>query len=81
MTEEASKVCIECQGEMVPIVIMDKVVWGGANPYRGAGPLEYHLPEDKQSFWTGKFPTGGIVQGFMCQACGRIALYAAKPEA
>jgi hypothetical protein len=42
--------------------------------------LEYRLPDDRRSFWSGKYPTAGSVQGFMCENCGRIALYGGPSE-
>jgi hypothetical protein len=65
---------------MSPIVIMDKMA-RGPTKYRYAGMLEYRLPEDRLSFWTGKYPTAGSVQAFMCQDCGRIALYGGASDA
>jgi hypothetical protein len=65
---------------MSPIVIIDKV---GMQYYSNATKqeMEYRQPDDKQSFWTGKFPTTGKVHGFMCGDCGRIALYGRAPDA
>ena len=79
MAEEATRTCIECQGEMCPIIIMDKDHYGNLGP--GPQGLEYRQPKDKRSFWTGKYPTAGLVQSFMCGACGRIALYGSAPDA
>lgn len=59
---------------MSPIVVMDKL--GRAYP----SSLEYRQPDDRLSFWTGKYPTAGPVNAFMCQACGRIALYGGKHD-
>jgi hypothetical protein len=28
---------------------------------------QYRLPEDRLSFWTGKYPTAGPVMAFMCE--------------
>jgi hypothetical protein len=64
---------------MSPIVIMD-VAPGGMAQRAAAGPLTYRLPDDSVSFWTGKYPTAGVVQGFMCAGCGRIALYGSKAD-
>lgn len=79
MADELSRTCIECQGVMSPIVVMDKFHPGpGRHLY--AGELEYRLPEDRLSFWTGKYPTAGYIQAFLCASCGRISLYAADTE-
>ena len=79
MKDEVSRKCVECQGRMAPIVVMDK-----SHPrptkHRYAGSLEYRRPDDRLSFWTGKYPTAGPVVAFMCEDCGRIALYGGKPE-
>jgi hypothetical protein len=64
---------------MSPIIVMDKT-----RPFptlhRHAASLEYRLPEDQLSFWTGLYPTAGEVMAYMCEGCGRIALYGRKPE-
>jgi hypothetical protein len=65
---------------MYPIIIMDKT-----NPmptdHRYTKRLEYRLPDDRLSFWTGKYPTAGVVRAFMCEGCGRIALYGGASDA
>ena len=80
MSDEVSRYCVECQGTMSPVVIIDKTEAG----HRHARELEYRQPDDKQSFWTGKFPSAGKVWAWMCGGCGRIALYgsaaAAEPD-
>lgn len=65
---------------MSPVVVMDKT-HPGPTKHRYTGSFEYRLPEDQLSFWTGKYPTAGPIQAFMCEGCGRIALYGGKPEA
>jgi hypothetical protein len=74
------RTCVECQGSMSPIVIMDLAP--GLARRAVAGSLTYRLPEDRVSFWTGQYPTTGVVRAFMCAGCARIALYgcAADPE-
>ena len=71
--------CVECQGAMSPIVIID--VAPGVASRAVAGLLTYRLPDDRVSFWSGKYSTQGVVQAYMCAACGRIALYGDKPNA
>ena len=73
------RTCVECQGSMSPIVIMD--IAPGLARRAVAGPLTYRLPDDCVSFWTGKYPTSGVVQAYICAGCGRIALYGDKPDA
>jgi hypothetical protein len=77
MADEA-RTCPECQGSMSPIIIMDKQP--GVTRYSAAGALEYRLPDDRISFWTGKYPTAGSVRAFMCGGCGRITLYGAETQ-
>ncbi len=78
MTNDASKTCVECQGAMSPIIVMDKDRYGNLGP--GPQTLEYRRPEDSRSFWSGKYPTAGPVRAFMCGGCGRIALYGGAPD-
>jgi hypothetical protein len=73
MPDEPKRVCIECQGVMTPIVVMDRDSFGTVT--HEPQPLAYRLPDDKRSFWTGQYATAGLVQSFMCQGCGRIAMY------
>jgi hypothetical protein len=77
MSSEISKKCIECQGPMAPIVVMDKDHYGVVGAPQ---ELEYRQPDDKRGFWTGKYSTAGLVRAFMCESCGRIALYGAMPN-
>jgi hypothetical protein len=65
---------------MSPIIIMDKSR-PGLTKHAYAGSLEYRLPDDRLSFWTGKYPTAGAVRAFMCEGCGRIALYGGELDA
>lgn len=76
MAEEAAKTCVECQGTMCPVVLMDKVHHAGTQR-----ELEYRLPDARPSFWMGKYPAAGTVRAFLCGGCGRIALYGAATEA
>ncbi len=80
MKDEGLRTCAECQGRMSPIIVMDKL-HVNSTKHRYTGSLEYRLPDDRLSFWTGKYPTAGTVAAFMCEGCGRIALYGGKPEA
>ena len=77
--DSEAKVCIECRGAMSPIIVMDKDRHGNFGP--GPQPIEYRLPEDSRSFWTGTYPTAGQVRAYMCSGCGRIALYGSAPDA
>jgi hypothetical protein len=76
MGDNVSKTCVECRGAMSPVVVMDKVHHTGT-----ARALEYRQPDDRPSFWTGRFPTAGQVRAFMCGGCGRIALYGSAADA
>lgn len=73
MGDNSPKVCSECDGTMQQIILMDRY----HSNNRFTQELEYRLPDDKRSFWTGKYPTGGNVQAFMCSDCGKINLYGA----
>lgn len=74
---DTDRVCQDCRGAMTPIVIMDKLHMMPTK-HRHTSTLEYRLPDDKLSFWTGKYPTAGEVHAFMCADCGHIALYGGK---
>lgn len=78
METESQRVCVECEGAMAPIIIMDKAP--GVARHYVSGQLEYRLPDDKVSFWTGRFPSTGVVRAYLCADCGRIALYGDRPE-
>jgi hypothetical protein len=78
MTEETSKPCVECEGSMSPIIIMDR--YHGAHEGHSQA-LRYRQPDDHLSFWTGKYPSAGVVRAFLCGDCGRIALYGGKTDA
>ena len=80
MTDKA-RTCTECQGAMSPVVIMDKNNHGNFVPSQQPQQLEYRQPDDRKGSWTGKYPSAGQVQAFMCEGCGRIALYGAPPDA
>ncbi len=80
MDDHDSRICIECQGTMAPVIVMDKL-HPGPTKHRHVGSLEYRLPDDRLSFWTGKFTTAGNVRAFMCAGCGRIGLYGEAPGA
>jgi hypothetical protein len=66
---------------MSSIVIMDKLHPMPSKHRWCVGSLEYRLPEDRLSFWTGKCPSAGDVRAFLCQECGSIALYGREPDA
>ncbi len=78
MADESSKTCVECQGSMSPVVIMDQD--HHRNTWSGPQSLRYRLPDDRRSFWTGTYPTAGQVRAFMCCGCGRIALYGSATD-
>ena len=58
MADDTSKTCIECQGTMSPIIVTH-TAYGFSN--MGAKQLDYHQPDDRRSFWTGKYPSAGQV--------------------
>jgi hypothetical protein len=65
--------CLECTGVMHEIKLIDR---GHGVSYAG---VDYTHPDAKVSFW-GKLPVAGNVKSFMCEACGRIALYGVAAE-
>ncbi len=70
MANDTDRRCPDCGGAMSPILIVDKTdISGGYH-----SPLQYTVPGEKQSFWTGKFPIKGTVGATMCGECGRILL-------
>jgi hypothetical protein len=69
MSEPQDRTCSDCDGNLQPIVVMDVGHQGHI------GQLMDRSFDDKRSFWTGRFPTGGPVQAFLCQDCGLIALF------
>ena len=79
MTDETTRTCVECQGAMSPIIVMDKDRCGSTGP--GPQSLTYRRPDDSRSFGTGKYPTEGTVLAFMCGDCGWITLYGGAPDA
>ena len=72
------RTCVECQGVMSPIIIMD--VAPSLSRRAVAETLSYRMPDDRVSFWTGKYPTAGVVQAYLCAGCDRIALYGQSPD-
>ena len=76
--ETKVRTCTDCQGTMSPIIIMD--IAPALTRRAVAGPLTYRLPDDRMNFWSGNYPTAGVVQAFMCSGCARIALYGRAPD-
>lgn len=68
MNDDTQQPCPDCGGAMSAIFVVDKTHVGGG--YHHA--LQYTVPGEKQSFWTGKFPIKGTVGAAMCGKCGRI---------
>jgi len=69
MSDQPARTCSDCDGELQAIVVMDVGHQGAV------GQLQYYSSGDKRSFWTGRFPTAGTVQAFLCQDCGLISLF------
>ena len=65
--------CPDCSGALIPIQIIDKLDPGFSGSH---GALEYAVGDAKQSKWRGRFPVEGRVHAYMCDACGRVLLYA-----
>ena len=79
MQDETTKTCMACQGAMTPVMVLDRDSYGLTR--QGTQVLAYRHPDDSQSFWTGKYPTAGIVRAYMCEGCGKIDLYGSAPDA
>jgi hypothetical protein len=73
MSDEATKKCVECEGVMSQVVVLDR-------NYKSVQQLAYRQMDDKVSFWTGSYATAGPVLAYMCGNCGRLALYGGTPE-
>ncbi len=67
--------CPQCEAVTTPVVVMDKV-----HPHVGGLDLEYRLPGDRPSFWSGHYPTAGRVNALMCSGCGLIQLFGERNE-
>ncbi|MBU0719266.1 MAG: hypothetical protein KJ749_13540 [Planctomycetes bacterium] len=67
------KTCPDCQRAMVGIRMIDKA----------HGPrqktLEYAAGDAKPGILFGRVPIMGQIEGFLCDKCGRVLLYA-KPK-
>lgn len=75
---EIQRQCPECRADMHEIRIIDK---GDEQVLHAVHhELEYTVGEAKRSAWTGRFPVVGKVVAYMCQQCGRVALYGAAYE-
>ena len=71
MSNEPRKSCPQCEAAMAPVVVMDNSI-GRDTRHDG---IEYRLPDDKQRFWTNRYPTTRQVTALMCSGCGLIQLY------
>jgi hypothetical protein len=72
---EIQRQCPECRAAMHEVRIIDK---GDEHSFQPHGELEYTAADAKRGFWSAKFPVVGKVVAYMCQQCGRIALYGAE---
>ena len=70
----ASRNCPDCKRAMTGIRMIDKA----CRPPHAA--LEYAAAEAKPGIWLGHFPIEGRIEGFMCDKCGRVLLYAVPKE-
>ena len=69
-------VCSDCGGNLKPIRILQRGIGRiGTLDHR---ELDYTKPEAKRGFMAMAYPTEGKVSSEMCEACGRIFLFAEK---
>ncbi len=64
--------CLDCNRTLTSIQIIDKK----GERIAPHGVLEYAVSDAKRSKWRGRFPVEGRVHAYMCDACGRVLLYA-----
>ena len=70
----ATRTCPDCNGPMTGIRLIDKYF----DPPQHT-TLDYSAADAKRGIWRGRFPIEGQIEGFMCEECGRVLLYA-KPK-
>lgn len=71
MADDVERKCPDCGREMHEIKLIDQ-----ADKYSHE-EMVYTVPEAKRGLWLGQFPIKGRVLAWMCDQCGRIALYGA----
>lgn len=70
----ATKTCPDCDRPMTGIRLIDKA-------YRPIhSTLDYAAADVERGIWLGRFPIEGQIEGFMCDKCGRVLLYAIPSE-
>jgi hypothetical protein len=69
MTDNDTRRCSDCDGQMTEIRLIDKAHGLSAQE------VEYGSLGAKPSFWTGRVPIMGKVRAFMCSECGLIKQY------
>ena len=69
----APKTCPDCNRPMTGIRLIDKAY----SPAHTT--LDYTMADAERGMWFGRFPIEGRIEGFMCDECGRVLLYA-KPK-
>ena len=72
------RTCHDCGVELQPIRLLDATYPGFDAQGTGQVDLKYASPDARGSFWTGKIPVTGVVQGMACPQCGLVQLYAVK---
>ncbi len=69
-----TKQCPDCECPLTGIRIIDKA-------YRPMhANLEYAPGDAERGVWLGRFPIEGSIEGFLCNQCGRVLLYAGPKE-
>ena len=62
--------CPECECPLKGIRIIDKAY----RPMHAS--LEYAAGDAERGVWMGRFPIEGEIEGYLCDKCGRVLLYA-----
>jgi hypothetical protein len=70
---EASRKCLDCDGPMSEIKIIDKQ---GATAE--AAGLEYAATDAERGFWSGAYPKDGKISTYLCQECGAVRMFGRK---
>jgi len=66
---DPDRLCPDCGAASHPIRL------NVPSPGHVSGTLNYSLPDARPNFWTSQYPTQGSVDAYLCEQCGRIALY------
>lgn len=71
--------CPDCGGTLVNIKLLDATESTRSGEGMGHVEMSYAAPEASASFFTRSVAKSGTVKAKLCNECGRIFLYAARP--